>query len=336
MKIFVKINLILLFILKYHSSKAQNCDDFYYVFDDNIHGKINFHFDSTSIYTLGPNYIYINPNQYFSTSLESSGNGIWQIGAPQKTFGFDESYSLHKAIITDTINPYPVNNLSYFEFKTMWFNKTSFRFRYKLDTDTLKDGFYITLSNDNGVTWTNYLNPLSFNSPSNSGSINHFCVPPLDTLVNGELGISGSSGGWKIIQIEEPFYGVKQMDTIYFRFNFVSDSIETNKMGMMIDDLEFYFLYFPGSVEEYNSLQPILFPNPATTSITINFKQVFDSNQNIYAEIYAINGSFLKRVHLNLQSNDVPIDDLENGAYFINYFFEHNHISTQKLIICRE
>lgn len=41
-------------------------------------------------------------------------NNLWQIGKPQKPF-FSSSHSPSNAIVTDTINSYPINNDSYFD-----------------------------------------------------------------------------------------------------------------------------------------------------------------------------------------------------------------------------
>ncbi|MDA3953800.1 MAG: transposase [Bacteroidales bacterium] len=41
--------------------------------------------------------------------FDSSEPPIWQIGTPNKTF-FDSAYSSPNAIITDTVNYYPINN----------------------------------------------------------------------------------------------------------------------------------------------------------------------------------------------------------------------------------
>lgn len=51
----------------------------------------------------------------------TSSNNIWQVGQPSKTF-FDSAYSPVNAIVTDTINSYPVNNHSAFDIYIGEFN----------------------------------------------------------------------------------------------------------------------------------------------------------------------------------------------------------------------
>ena len=81
------------------------------------------------------------PCQYLE--IGNSANNIWQIGVPQKTF-FNSSYSLPNAIVTDTLNNYPINNYSYFDLYIGEFNfpyyysQMCFEMKHKFDTDTLQ------------------------------------------------------------------------------------------------------------------------------------------------------------------------------------------------------
>ena len=59
------------------------------------------------------------PYEYLG--IDTSGTCIWQIATPHKTF-FDSSCSTDQAIITDSLNSYPVNNYSFFDLKIGAFN----------------------------------------------------------------------------------------------------------------------------------------------------------------------------------------------------------------------
>ncbi len=48
-------------------------------------------------------------NLYIDTV--SNPNNIWQVGIPQKTI-FTDAYSAPNVIVTDTANPYPVNDIA--------------------------------------------------------------------------------------------------------------------------------------------------------------------------------------------------------------------------------
>ena len=50
--------------------------------------------------------------------LDTSASNIWQIGKPQKII-FDSASTVPNAIVTDTINFYPINNISRFGIKIL-------------------------------------------------------------------------------------------------------------------------------------------------------------------------------------------------------------------------
>ena len=57
-------------------------------------------------------------NDKFIIDTVNYPNNVWQIGKPQKTV-FDSAYSYPNAIVTDTLNPYPVNDTSVFMIKVV-------------------------------------------------------------------------------------------------------------------------------------------------------------------------------------------------------------------------
>src|SRR5258706_3176828 len=132
-----------------------------------------------------------------STSLPwridtSLAGNIWQTGPPQKII-FDSAYSAPNVIVTDTLNPYPVNNRSSFIVtvtNAMVFNSWNaiylmVDFTHKYDTDSLHDGCFIELSLD-GVTWQNIIN-----FPFLQSAINSYSAT--DTITGGITDLSGSS-----------------------------------------------------------------------------------------------------------------------------------------------
>ena len=65
--------------------------------------------DTIGIFTV---MSFENSSPYLS--IVPLPQNIWQIGVPHKTF-FNTAYTLPNAIVTDTMNVYPVNNSSAFE-----------------------------------------------------------------------------------------------------------------------------------------------------------------------------------------------------------------------------
>ncbi len=71
-----------------------------------VHGQYG-----SLIYTDTINFETSHNWVHLDTSIT---NNIWRIGIPSKTY-LDSAYSIPYAIITDTINNYPINNYSYFD-----------------------------------------------------------------------------------------------------------------------------------------------------------------------------------------------------------------------------
>ncbi|MBZ0100223.1 MAG: hypothetical protein K8F30_14170, partial [Taibaiella sp.] len=116
--------------------------------------------------------------QTIAVHFDTASTNVWQIGPPQKTL-FDSAATLSNALVTDTINTYPTDNVSRFiiGFKTSdWFinlYKVAFRWTQKLDLDTNRDGGIVEYSLDTGQTWVNvFNNPNVFNFYGFDSSVN--------------------------------------------------------------------------------------------------------------------------------------------------------------------
>ncbi|MGI8893309.1 MAG: hypothetical protein ACR2GN_07585 [Bacteroidia bacterium] len=96
---------------------------------------------------VSPSSIYIE--------IDTNSSNIWQIGAPQKNI-FDSAATAPNVIVTDTINYYPVNNSSSFQFSIVpWvpWGILAIQWKQKLDFDAGLDGGIIEFSVDSGTTW---------------------------------------------------------------------------------------------------------------------------------------------------------------------------------------
>lgn len=240
---------------------------------------------------------------YIDNSLP---NNIWQIGVPQKTF-FNVSFNGTRAILTDTVNVYPINNTSSFIVKTpthmsnyggihMWF-------KHKFDTDTLLDGGTIEVSQDS-MTWTNLLSSQallyanSFYSSSNSA-----------------LGFSGHSNGW---QTANCYWNYPNSQFLFIKFKFTSDGNQNNKEGWMIDNL--YFTYDLGiGINEPNNYSNInTYPNPVTDNFTLDLTTAF--SKPCSATIFDMQGKMLKQISIpaNQTKFSVSVSELAEGVYFLS------------------
>lgn len=259
----------------------------------------------------------------------SNDNNIWEIGAPDKIV-FDSAYSLPNAICTDTANSYPVNDTSVFLIRNLadgGFEKTHTVIlggRYKIDSDTLKDFGKIEFSPDNGVTWVDLLTDTVY---SEKGCYDWWSEKPTFT---------GKTDGWKEFYVwlagfgwEFDIGGWDANDTVIYRFTFISDSVQTNRDGWILDDLHFEDYY--ESIEErgFNSFNSSVFPNPAHHLVNIEFSNEASKNYNI--SIYDVNGRLTMSDDTRTGLIQFDLSNLSAGVYFYRIKFENN-ISLGKIL----
>lgn len=271
------------------------------------------------------------PYEYIE--IDTSAQNIWQIGEPQKII-FDSAYSPTNAILTDTINNYPINNYSYFDLYLGEFNMTSIfwgerniEITHKYNTDEGFDGGYITISYDMGSTWMNIIkDTVWYNMYFHSNIYTN-----TDTLFNGEFGFSGSSNGWITTNLEWIIPICKDMyaDTVILRFNFISDSVETAKEGWMIDNVRLYQYLLGGSINENSQMQYNVYPNPVQERAKISFNEMFN---DIEVRMYNLQGQLLKQeYYMNSRSVDFETENAEHGTYIISVFADGQDLG--KLLI---
>lgn len=196
----------------------------------------------------------------------SNPTNIWQIGSPQKQV-FNAGVSQPNVLITDTINPYPINDTSSFVIAVisnggMQYNHTTtLSGYYFVDSDTLNDFGMIEFSPDNGTTWIDIINDTVYNLTQNWDT-----EPPV---------LTGQSNEWKYFQINlsqlGQYFAVTFDDTLLYKFTFISDSVHSGKDGLMFDS--FYLEDYVEGINELNAvtIPVITHPNPASNKITFSF-----------------------------------------------------------------
>lgn len=269
-------------------------------------------------YFIHQNHFDNDPNDSALVIGLDPGN-VWQIGIPQKTI-FSESYSPPQAIVTDTLNPYPVNNYSTFEIS---FNETIyhpiwilFEFWHQYHTDLNKDGSYIEISIDNGNTWSNIINDTLINNWGNPQYQNFYKVE--DTICGGIPAFSGLSGNWTKCQIQwgwiEPGLFENGISPI-IRFVFQSDSIQSGKDGWLIDDILIHAGDYEGIENIYsNSFYSNVFPNPVQGHGKISFQN--DNNTITNIHIYNSTGKLIKSNITTTNSFNIQSSEYPKGVYY--------------------
>jgi len=235
---------------------------------------------------------------YHNVDFPGSGN-IWNICRPHKTV-FDSAYSSPHAIVTDSAGAYPVSNTSSFIIK---FSKLTYcecapilAGYYKMDSDTLKDYGRIEISPDHGATWLNAL--------TDSVNLNIFWVTPKPVL-------TGRIHQWK--EFYAMLWDYSTIDTLYYRFTFISDEVQTNQDGWMLDNI--MLIEHTEGIEDIGSANAVsIYPNPSSGLITISVKSF---TGNMHVSVFDILGQMQLQQSLDKPQTDVDISGLSKGIYMV-------------------
>ena len=259
--------------------------------------------------------------EHLNIDTISNPNNIWQIGSPQKTL-FTNAYSSPNVIVTDTMNTYPTNDTSVFIITNVatgagfeWPHTVILAGQYFVNSDTLTDYGKIEFSPDNGIRWIDMLND----------TVDEWYWNDYEKPI-----VTGNSNQWKSFWVNLAelgfYYGVQDGDTVLFRFTFISDNIQTNKDGLMFDDL--HFEDWVEGIEEvgFQLIKSKCFPNPANNELNITF----DQEQNNYLDIYVYSILGVEIYHSKSNSNtiNISVSEFAKGNYFYKIVDTKNKIFT--------
>ncbi len=255
--------------------------------------------------------------------ITSNPNNIWQIGAPQKTI-FTGAYSAPNVIVTDTVNPYPANDTSIFTIMNVTLgggfvapHTVVLGGEYYVNSDTITDFGKIEFSPDNGINWVDLLTDTIYASL-------YYWNTPKPTL-------TGNSNGWQNFFVNiaglGPVFNIQNGDTVLYRFTFISDSIQTNKDGLMFDNLH-YEDYFEGIEEIQNDNLISISPNPASDELRIYSSNMKDNSR---IQILSYTGQLLYE-NVNFTEESIDIRHLINGIYLLKYS-DSKYFSVKRFVV---
>ena len=241
-------------------------------------------------------------------NVDSSSTNLWQIGTPSKII-FNTAYSMPFAIITDTINYYSSNNHSNFILKLEPESigedggQTFISFWHKFDTDSINDYGVVEVSYDEGNDWKVLYTDTSYVIYyERNGS---YAGPRLAT---------GQSNGWVFDNIVFDFYltGTGIPENIWLRFSFYSDSVQDDKEGWMIDNIQITGV-MPWGIEENNIFYSYPYPNPCQEYLSIVVPKY--ENQNFTLFVYDLFGKLIESK--KFAGEKIQINTLQyiNGIY---------------------
>lgn len=281
---------------------AQVVDGFYV---DHII-PINFSNDSTSGFTP-----------------DTSATPLWQFGNTYKPFFATDSVPV-KGMMTDTVNPYPVNANNYFILNV---NNGEFNpivnFWHRFQTTSQHDGGAVEFSIDGGLTWQNVKGACNTDGTGSFGVLTTNFYSANDTLITGEPSFNGIGDttvysrfqflwGYPIRATDGSGCSFDAVDNIYVRFRFISDSVADSLAGWVIDSVQIEYDYYGSSVAKVKKQQTLnVCPNPSHEGI-YTFPAL-DNEQLYNVEIYDAMGSkLLTQPYTHL----LNLNQYARGMYF--------------------
>jgi hypothetical protein len=270
------------------------------------------------------------PNDDFRTNFYidtvNCSNNLWQIGRPQKAF-FDSAYSYPNAIVTDTLNQYPVNDTSIF-YLTMagsYHALLSLSFYFKLDIDTLATA-KMELSGDGGLNW---INPITEDT-----TFMFYWVggkPRFDTSTTGwrkfDLNMDTWSQSYPGSHFSFPHY--RTSDTIIYRFTFITGDSLVHHDGWIMDNFRGLNTARVG-MDKVEEISSVIFPNPSNGTIFLrpNFRGTAEDR----IVVYDMHG---QQVYEAVPFGSLPINlPLSDGVYTVKYIGVSG-VTTNRVVIIK-
>lgn len=253
-------------------------------------------------------------SQSIFVNLDTTISGIWQIGPPQKII-FESASTVPNVLITDTVNTYPdsLNSSAWFMLpeNMLYAGAIAIQWNQKLDLDTNMDGGLIEFSSDSGITWENAF----YNS--NVYNFYGWDIPNEGALPAGDPCFTGTDSTWKNIWLCFSYDYLQTINSLSIRFRIVSDSVETNQEGWMIDNLMVQETWFHPVAEQSKPSNFKVYPTITERSITI--KQTNSSPDFLVKQIsiLSLNGQFIRFIQLPSGQEEIDLSDLAPGRYLI-------------------
>lgn len=246
--------------------------------------------------------------------IDTSASNIWQVGPPQKQI-FDTAATAPNVIVTDTIDPYPNNNVSRFSFKIdpQWFGwgVLAVQWKQKLDMVPGVDGGIIEFSVDSGSTWQNaFNNPYVYNFYG-------FDQVNQDTLLDGEEAFTGTDSLWKDIWLCFDISWLSMFDTLEFRYTFRSDTLEGGGEGWMIDNLQAHITIIHTIDDGLHDKYLKVGPNPTQGRLDVEARKTSEYHIIEKLQLFDLQGRIVKEWRNVPTKFFIDIEDQSDGVYYL-------------------
>ena len=277
-----------------------------------------FYFDTTGMSHQTPIVFDMsNPvdQQYFVIDT-SQANNIWQYAKVNKP-GFAQLNTI--ALTTDSVANYSVNDTSSILFKIIFstmnttihdFTSLGITLHHKYQTDSLYDGLRLEFFDTYSQTWlpgTWSLKNLVLNRDSSYNWGAYYIADPLggnqpafhySRLAYGEPGVKGS------------------MDSVLLRLTFVSDNIQNNKAGWLIDSIIIEAgMFITGGFNECKLAQNDYLSYVDGTHLIIN--SLLQENRQSDFTLFDISGREVIVDEIQYGLNSFDVSKLPVGYYIV-------------------
>jgi hypothetical protein len=180
---------------------------------------------------------------------------------------------------------------------------------YKVNSDSLTDYGMIELSIDSGTTWINILTDTQY----------HFFDTTMNSIYPNRPVLTGNSNGWQFFAVN--FYSLVDSfsfgwgSLVLLKFTFISDSVQTNKDGLMFDDI--YLQDWWENIDDIRKQKvPVsVYPNPATWAIFLKEQTDFAYHKKQLAIRDVFGRTVRNEDYFNNQVIRVDVAALPSGLY---------------------
>lgn len=249
--------------------------------------------------------------------IDPDTTNIWQIGPPQKTV-FTMAATAPNVIVTDTVNPYPINNISRFSFdvdpSAFQWGIVALQWTQMLDFDD-NDGGIVEYSVDGGTTWANvFNNPFVYNLYGHDIS-NEVVLP------TGEDAFGGKDSTWKDIWLCFDWSWISQQSSMTVRYTMKSDSVTPGASlgsdGWMIDNLIVHITFMHTVAEALQEDYMLVYPTPTTGEVKILTQKVQGFHLIEQMELIDLEGRVVKSWASVPTKFMIDISDQPDGLYHL-------------------
>lgn len=251
----------------------------------------------------------------FTTIDTSNANNVWQVGPSYKPNFI--AVTAPNAMMTDTINSYPINNRSSFSFSVppdpFGWSILAIVWNQRLDLERGKDVGLVEFSVDSGATWANaFTSPYTYNFYG-------FNQSNRDTSASGEIGFGGTDNSiYTIWLCFDNNYLITLTGEIQFRFTLVSDSVDTQQYGWLIDDLNAQktLIHTIKSTEQSTYLK--VFPTATTGIVHLEAEKLLEYHIIEWIELRSTDGRLVQSWGISPTKFHIDISNHPNGLYYLS------------------